>query len=319
MKTIQELVGFLTPIVKRDDLIPATAHIVIQNNHLQYCNGIVTISSPVVNIPDCKPNAFKFITAIKNAKKEIEFSYLKEEEVLLMKSGRLKVNIPCDKLEHEYPIQKLEGDVHVGFEFDLNEIFNKLFPFITDDAFRIVFNSLLINNDTLYVTLNPIVLEYKLDYNFNTFSIVGREVIKYLLKIKQKILVVYITNRKIAFVCDDDIIVYSPLLEGEYPNVADIIDKYKSDILFEIDNSLFEGVDALKDFSDYKEGLTLTDREILTPNASFELNQSNAVGNFRAELLQLIAPIASKYYFHKEVSVCYFTGENVRGILLGLN
>jgi hypothetical protein len=294
------------------------SHFCIEDGTVRSYNGIMALSSPVPTNLTCVPKAVPLLKAIEGCKTNelLELSMTPAQR-LRVKSAKFTAYIDCIPGENVPHMKPAGNFIKVDGERWLTA-FETLFPFIGDDASRPFTNGILLRNASAYATNNVIVIEYWLGENVPISINVPQMAIKELLRIGEPITYLQYDEGSVSFHYAKGKWLRTQLLTTEWPPLEKILDRPSSPR--EIDERIFEGLDAVLPFAD-EAGRVFFDKGVMRTHAedgqgaSYEIQDIELGGCYQVKLLKLMELVASRADFAAYPSPCMFFGERIRGAM----
>lgn len=308
---------FVMGAVSKKDFVPALTHFRIENGTVRSYNGTLALSTPISLNLDCVPKAESLVKAIQHCEETVTMS-LTPTGKLSVKSGAFKVLVEC--VGEETPHVNPEGD---RFEIDgeaLIKALKTIEPFIGDDASRPWSNGVLLLGQSAFATNNIILVEYWVGSMFPICCNLPRAAVKEMLRIKEAPLWAQATENSITFHYTEDRWIRSQLISTAWPDLYKVLQREAD--LKPINEAIFPVLEKFKPFAD-KLGRVFISNNILSTHqdtgegASFEL-ENMCDGIYQIEMLALLNGVAKLIDFTTYPSPCLFTGENLRGVLIGM-
>ncbi len=311
-----EALRFCKGSVATKDFMPALTHFIIENGHVRGFNGVLALSSPIPFDIKCNPKADILIKAIAQCTETIQLAMTPAGR-LSIKSGKFKCLVPCVEGGEIHP--KPEGEI-VNFDGDeLLKGLKAVAPFIGDDASRRWSNGVLVEKGSLFATNNKMLVQYWAGLEFPCVVNIPREAIKEMLRINESPVYAQLTKNSISFHYSGDRWIRTQLYDHTgWPDLSPILDK--PSVQTEIDQELFEGLEALKPFVD-KAGLIIFQQQCITTHddpaeaTTFDLPWTiNVEGRYNIAYLELLKDTAKTSW----PAPCLFQNDRLRGALIGL-
>lgn len=313
-----EQLKFVMGAVAKKDLLPALTHFKIEGGQIRSYNGTLALCSPINLDLDCIPKALPFFKAIQSCKDTVTLS-LTTAGRLNVRSGSFNAFIDC--VDMETPHVTPEGDVISIDGQVLLKAFTTLKPLIGDDASRPWSNGVLLKGQSAFVTNNVILAEYWLGVDFPQVCNIPRDCINEMLRIKEPPVSIQISKNGITFNYPDGRWIWSSLLATRWPDVSTLLNATATPTA--IHPGLFSAIDTLEPFSD-KLGRVYIFKDTLSTSlesgegAKYEIPGLGWEGVYRIAMLKLLQGLAVTADFTTYPKPCYFFGERLRGVIIGL-
>lgn len=307
---------FVAGAVSKKELVPYMTHFAIKNETVRSYNGLIALCSPIAFDIDCKPKADLLIKAIGNCEGTITLS-MTEAGRLKVQSGKFKAFIDC--LSEETPNIEPEGEL-LDIDGDLLiKALGKLYKFIGEDASRPWANGVLLANGSAYATNNVCVIEHWLGFKAKVPINIPKAAIREMIRIKQIPEKIQVAERSITLHYPNKQWIKSQLFEIKWPDISRILNVENTPK--PIDNSIFDGLEVLKPFTDklgsiyFTDGLISTSTD-MTTGSSYEVPSLTVDALYNIEMLSLLKDTAITIDWSK--SPALFFGDGLRGAIIGM-
>lgn len=307
---------FVAGAIAKKDSVPYMTHLAIKDETVTSYNGVIALCSPIAFDIDCKPKADLLIKAIGNCKGTISLS-MTEAGRLKVQSGKFKAFIDC--LSEETPNIEPEGEV---LDIDgalLIRALSKLYKFIGENPNHLWANGILLANGSAYATNNVCVIEHWLGVKAKVPINIPKAAIREIIRIKQIPEKIQVAERSITLHYPNKQWIKSQLLETKWPDISKILNVESNPK--PIDNSIFEGLEVLKPFTDklgsiyFSEGLISTSTD-MTTGSLYEVPSLSVDALYNIEMLSLLKDTAITIDWTR--SPALFFGDGLRGAIIGM-
>lgn len=314
---------FVATSVAKKDYIPALTHFKIEDGRVTGFNGTIALSSDIDVDLNVFPNALKLIAAINACNGTIALSMTPAGR-LAVTSGKFRAYVDCLL---EVP------DVFVQPEGELIDVGPKFLPglkaishFMGVDASRPWSMGVKLEKQSMLATNNAMIAEYWHGSNIPLDVIIPAAAVEELLRIDENPLRVQVTQNSISFWFSETRWLRSALVDPyAWPRdkISQILDKpFGNQQPF--NEEFFEAVDKLKPFLNEHSAVYMTGKSISTAStegigSTFEMDIAG-VGEmqaYRFEHLRILGKTAKTIDWSNYPAPCMFTGENLRGCLVG--
>lgn len=309
---------FVQGAVAKKDLVPAMTHFRIENKVVRSFNGLIALSSPIEFEIDCTPKAETLVRAISNCEEEISLNMTPNDR-LCIKSGRFKAFV--ETLSGPTPHLNPEGDI-VQFDGErLLKAFDKISPFIGNDASRPWTNGILLRDESAFATNNVCLIEYWLGTKVPFVVNIPGVAIKEMLRIGKPPTHAQLHERSITFHYEGNRWLRSQLYVTEWPDIRRVLDKECNPL--PIDPRLYSALENLTHFSDELTRVYIKDHILQTHldedvGASYEVDGLGIAGLYQIKMLKLLEGVAETADFTRYPEPILFYGENLRGAIVGM-
>ncbi len=314
-----EALKFVRGSVAKKDLVPELTHFRIENGTVRGYNGVIGLCSPVMLDIACNPKAEPLIKAISNCTETVSMSMTPTGR-LSIKSGKFKALIDC--VEGETPHATPEGEHVVIDGVELLKACKTLSAFIGDDASRDWSNGILLQDSSAFATNNVIAVEYWIGTVFPHPVNLPLLAVKEILRIDEAPIGAQLASNSLTLHYEGGRWLRTQLSSTDWPNITGLLDANMSEVV-PLDQDFFTGLEAIKPFVDkvgrvfFMQGAITTDTapEI---GATYELSDFNYDGIYNISMLLKLAGKVTHIDFSRFPKPCPFTGERMRGVILGL-
>lgn len=325
LKDLQFVIG----AVAKKDYEPSLCHLEIKNRRAVAYGGHIAMSTPVACPFDVRPHAKSLVKAVQACgNNDIKLNMTAGGRLTVM-SGKFRSHIECFPTEEE-----MHQPAPSGQYFELDEEFLKsitiLAPFMSIDASRPWAQGLKIGHNSIYVTNNIILAQRWHGAKFPSEVIVPSDAIHELIRINEPPIGLQFNEHSITFFFEGDgpgkrrwLLSHLIAVDGGWGNADKIFEhNFAPEGLEEIDDDLYAAIDVLKPFFDSR-GLVylLGDRVATAATEGEGTSLDTAVPNgpiFHAMQLRALEKIATKINFSAYPKPCYFTGDKLRGVIVGV-
>ncbi len=309
---------FVQGSVAKKDFIPALTHFCIENGRVRGYNGAIALCTPIPFNIACNPKADPLIRAIANCDDTVVLSMTAAGR-LSVKSGAFKALVDC--VTGDTPHVEPEGEF---IEIDgvvLLDALKALEPFIGDDASRPWSNGILFRGQSAFATNNVILVEYWTGVEFPIEANIPRAAIKEILRIGKAPIRAQVTSNSITFHYEGEQWLRSQLFSTEWPDLRRVLDGESKPI--PIDNSIFKALAKLKPFCDKMGRVYIKDNVVSThedpsEGASYEIPAMTFNGVYNIEMLASLEGAAQLIDWSLYPAPCLFTGNRLRGAIVGM-
>ncbi|HLT41213.1 MAG TPA: hypothetical protein VKZ95_00795 [Sphingobacteriaceae bacterium] len=265
------------------------------------------------------PHAKTFLNALSKCGESYSLTQI-DQHRLSIKSGPFKANIPCiDPTLLYFPTpNQMQGSMTDDFKSALSLV-EKIKP---ENGQRLITLSFLMNGNSIISTDGKIIIEAWHGLNLPTNLPIPKAVIP-LINGSKKLVGFGFDNLTATFFFEDNSFIRTQLYADKWPDILNILDRPFTPL--PIPENLFNGVEAIQEFSHngfihFKDGKLLSE-DIEEKGASFDIEGLRGGPVYSAKYLMMLKEVMEKADFHvpaeRKGHLCYFTGKNVRGILMG--
>lgn len=316
---------YIIGAVARKDLEPALCHLTIRGGRATAFGGRLAMSSPIACDLDVRPHARSLVKAVQACDNEAITLAMTAGGRLTVRAGKFRAHVDC--LPQDAPVYEIAP---AGEYFDVTDDFldsiTTLAPFMSVDASRQWAQGLKIGHHSTYATNNIILAQRWHGAQFPAEVIIPADAVNELIRVKEKPLGVQFNDSSMTFFFANKRWLCTSLLSGDqggWGNVDRVFDaNTDASALEPVPQGFYAALDTLKPFLNDR-GLIymLGDRLATAPEdgEGAALDCPVAQGPiFHAAQLRSLEKVATKVNFAMYPKPCYFVGEKLRGVILGL-
>jgi hypothetical protein len=297
-------------LTSKDDGDIFETHLSLTNGRATGFNRIITASAPITEDLHTFPRAKPLATALARCGGDLVIT--QTEQTLTLVSGKGRFTIPCAS-----DLFPSEADPAIAIIDDrLKDGFAALSPVIVESGKTLIENSILLKSNTMLSTNRMVVFEFFHGIDLPTVS-VPKAFIEICKGIKSPFKGFGYSGNSITIHCEDGSWIKTQLMEGSWPKLEAIFERKNSPA--ELPTGLWEGVDAIKDFSDdgfirFKDG-QLQSHPVGTKGAVWKC-QILPAPNYATKNLALVKDFTTAD-FNAENNTAFFYGKNIRAVVQG--
>lgn len=319
-----EQLKFVQRGVARRDYVPGLTHFRIKDRRVTGYNGAFALSAPVDIGFNIAPHAGLFTMALNACDEVIQLTLAPDQTSLFVKSGSFKATVPCIPLEGVPEIVP-EGDIIAPHESIL-EALTGLQEFVGFDASRPWATGILFRGQSAFATNNSVIAEYWLGTPFPRVVNVPDAIIAEVVNVNEELASMQISDNSITFHYADGRWIRSQLLDLLWPNVEAVLNTaWDGGNLLPVPAGMADACEKLAPFAArgnshiYFRGSDISTTKDWTPQtAAIELSGVPAEGIYHILFLNQVLAVATHIDFSKYPSPIPFTGQNLRGAVLGV-
>lgn len=299
-------------------LLTEMTHYAIEEGHVRSFNGILCISSPIDFPFDCYPKADKFGTALGKCDADVMSLHLTANGRLRVQSGKFTAYIPT--VDGPVPHPKPSGTTVAIDGAALLDAFNKLLPFIGNDASRPWSNGILFKGASAYATNNVIAAEYWIGVEFPPLN-VPLKAIKEVVRVDKHPYAIQYDDNSVSFLYEDDRWIKTQLLDIKWPDIESMFARMWKQPDTNISEDLMPGLEAIKPFLDntgwvyFRDGCLAT-LETDEDGAHYEVDGLPDRGCYKASMLLLLKDTATHIDLDGYPAASW-AGDRIRGLIAG--
>lgn len=309
---------FVMGAVARKDFVPELLHFHIEKGFVRGYNGMLGLCCPIDLNLDAKPNAIQFIKAIQ-ACKETAALHLTDKGKLAIKSGPFRAFIEC--IPGDFPEVAPEGR-EIILNGSLLKAIKTLAPFIAEDASRQWARGILLRGQSAYATNNVVLMQYWLGYDFPIDLNIPRAAVIELLRIGEEPERLQLAENNVTFHFSGNRWLRTQTYDLGWPDVDKVlsgagIPEMPAPV------AVWDAAEELAPFVDELGRLFFTPGKVSTSQtegdgASVEIPEIATEGCFHFKQVGLISSVVEKIDFSVYPRPCPFTGQNIRGVIVGM-
>jgi DNA polymerase III sliding clamp (beta) subunit (PCNA family) len=318
---MKEQLSFVRGAVARKDFVPVLRSFRLGADRIMGFNGELALCTPVPCDIEAAPLADHFVKAIDACDGTVSLHYDAELKKLVVHSGSVGVFVPCFDVA-DWPDIKPEGR-RVVLPVPLLPALKALQPYIGQDASRPWARGVLLRGDSAFATNNVVLAECWLGAGLSELLNVPEAAVDELLRIGREPECLLVGDGCVSFMFSDGAWLRTQLLTGEWPDVAPMLDTANWNNLPDLAPGLLEAVEKLKPFADdlgriyFHDGFVSTTADPGKEGASAPA-PTRAPGCYHVSQLLALRGVVTAINFSTYPEPCPFTGDSVRGLLLGM-
>ena len=316
-----EAIQFLSSVTK-DEGAPQETHILLNNRTATAFNGILAAGVLIEEDIYCAPHNDTLITALKKCSNN-PYSIIQDGLKLTIKSGKFRAMVPCiDPSLLSFPIP---DNICASIDDRLRDGLAILEVIKTDNAQRVVSQSVLLNGQSLIATDGKIIVEYWHGIDLPSGLAIPKAFIPAITKANKKLTGFGYSNYSVTLYFEDNSWIRSQLYAEAWPSLNHLLDKPCNPV--EVPKGLWEAVDAVEPFSEhgtvyFNKGLLQSHNDALK-GATYEVEGLPEGPAYATKYLDIIQSIATKVDFcikadNSNGYLAIFYGERTRGIMAGV-
>lgn len=295
------------------------SHFNIKDGYIKGFNGVLSICTPIPFDVNCQPDAGQLIKAVGNCKAAVELSMTPAGK-LRLKSGTFKAFINC--YDDPMPDVEPEGEIVAVNGKNILDAMRRLIDFVGDDAARQWTNGIMFRGKVAMATNNVCLVQAWIGTTFPLEANVPAAAVRELIRIGDPPTHVSMTDTSMTFYFSDERWLRTQLYSTEWPDVDTMFgpsDRFAPKL---VPDNFWDGIDALSPFQDKLNRVYFRDGEMLTSleaeeGASFQVaGLPEAI--FNINMLKLVRESATKFDFSLYPGPGYFTGDKIRGLIVGI-
>ena len=316
---MKESLQFVKGSINQKGIVPELSHFKIKNNRIYGFNGLLCISAPINFDINCNPQAAQLVKAIDKSEQEISF-VLKDNNRLVLKSGKFKSSIPCLENEIDNFVEPKGDKFPIDGEAFI-QCLKKLEPFTGYDASRPWSHGLLFSKGCCFVTNNVTLIQYWLGFDIGVVCNIPSKTVKELIRVKKYPQYIQTDYKNVGFLYEDDSWICSSQYSLEWPDVLKLMKETEN--CLHVPEELYEALNTISQFTDASNNVFMKGNIVSTSigedGTQFELTSpiTDQQVCYNMKTLQDLKSLNAKVDFSHYPAPCPIVGENFRGLILG--
>jgi hypothetical protein len=301
---------FVRGAVAKKDFQPVLTHFRIARGRVLGYNGMIALSSPIDLDIDAVPRADQFVRAVERCEEGTTVVHMTESGRLALRSGKFRAYIDCHDEPGLLDSVQPEGQ-SIVFPGSVLGAFKALYPFVSDDASRPVYNGVLLRDFSAFATNNIVLVQHWLGVDVPEVNIPAMA-LKEIIRIGEEPVFAQIGANNITFYFEGDRWLRTQLLSTDWtPMIAKILDLPCNPKPFPAE--LFDAVETLTPFVEGDGRVYFRSDRVTTcaggeGGASVELHGLPASGAFHYKHLLSLRGVAESIDFDPYPNPCGFRG-----------
>ncbi len=281
-------------------------------------NDILTIGVKIEEDLIACPQTTQFEDALKKVGEELAITQLSENSICVT-SGAFKAIIPCVALNQ---LSLNAPDIKAGNITDsIKDAFKVVGPLATQGASTAAFSSVLLQANSAVATNGHILVEYWHGIDLPPDMLIPKEAVTAILKCGKSLTGFGYSGPSATFWFEDDSFIKTQLYNEHFVNYEHALQCDNSD-LHEIPNEFFKAISVIKAFTRngivYLEEGQLSSNELETEATTYKIEGLPKGISFNCKYLLMIKSSFKKVNFDIKENKAFFFGDNVRGLLMGI-
>jgi hypothetical protein len=319
-------IRFAIPAVAKKAYVEDLTHFRIKGGRITGFDGRITLSSPIGVDLDVRPNAAKFLAAVRACEGAIGL-HVTPAGKLAVRAGKFKVFVDCLADDGAFESQP-EGDtIELGESFLVG--LRSLSPAIGIDASRPWAMGIKVSGQSMFATNNVIFAQFWHGTEFPFDIVIPGRAIEEMLRIGTAPTKVQVCPNSITFWFSEDRWLKTTLLEGDkWPldKIAGLMDATEIGDQLAFPEGFFDSLEKLKPFLAEDHGIYIRPNLVSTgrdegEGGSFEVSLEGIpeLQCYSFQQLQVLGEIATAINWKTYPKPCMFThgGQPLRGLILG--
>lgn len=315
---------FVIGAVARKDYEESLCHLEIRNGRAIAYGGRIAMSTPIECPFDTMPHARSLVKAVQACSSDDIKLTMTPAGRLSVKSGKFKAFVNCLP-----PDTEMVRITPTGQYFDVSDEFMAsivaLAPFMSIDASRPWAQGLRLGQFSTYATNNIILVQRWHGANFPVEVVIPADAVHELIRVGEKPVGVQVSEQTLTFYFPDKRWLCTHLIASDtgWDRTDAIFERNtNTDGITDVPEGLYEALDTLKPFLGDRGYVYLKGDHVATHAADGEgATVDIPVANgpiFHAMQLRALEKIATRINFTAYPRPVYFTGEKLRGVIVGI-
>lgn len=306
---------FVSPAQKKNG--PTNVQFCTMENHwLIASDGILTIATKIEEDLQACPHTLQLIEALSNVESELNITQLSEFS-LSVASGQFRALVPCvsrDELTFYGPDEPC-----AVIDDRLKAAFGALTPLVTENGQTAIHSAVLLQSGTAVATNGSVIMEYWHGIDLPPNIVIPKLSAQAVAKCDKTLVQFGFSQSSATFYFEDGSFIKTQLFNERYLAYQRL---FRECNCFPVPEDFFKAIRMVEPFSRdghiyFKNGAVAT--QMSEDNATtYRLEGLPEDMGFQIKLLLLCEPFFKQAEFDEENKRVFFFGENVRGILMGL-
>lgn len=311
---------FVAGAVAKKDFVPVLQHFSIRNGRIKGFNGMMSLCCPIpIEALNVQPKALPLIKAVQACKETVAI-HMTSGRRLSIKSGPFKALIEC--IDEDFPSVEPEGEL-IPLQGELLRVLKLLLPFVGEDASRPWAMGILLQGQSAFATNNVCLVEYWLGYDFPVALNIPKAAINELLRIGIEPTAIQWTENNVTFHYPGERWLRTQTYLTTWPDLNRVLTggAQGKPLL----PAFWEALETLAPFTDEYDrvflcnGAVSTGPDPATATAAIDLAElENIAACFNLKKLLTLQPIAATIDLSDSNGPCRFTGDRLRGAIIGM-
>lgn len=291
----------------------------ISGNWVVACNGVMMVGTKVEDDLTACPHTYQLIDALVKCGQELNITQL-SANVLSVKSDKFKALIPCvgfDELELPQPDPQI-----AAIDDRIKAAFDAVACLATEGAPNAVHAALLLQSGSAVATNGFALVEYWHGIDLPPGMLIPKASAVAVAKAGKPLVGFGYSGASATFWFDDGSFIKTQLFGERYPHYAGAINVEGLNP-WPLPEEFFKGVHAVESFSKngivYFDNGVISSREVETEATTYKVEGLPEGMGFQAKYLTTLEGAMQKAHFDKENNRVFFFGDNVRGVLMGVD
>lgn len=317
-KGLLDALKFLKPCQKKNGTVQQQ-FCMITGNWAAASDEVLTIGIKVEEDLSVCPQTTQLEEALKKTGEDLSITQL-SNNMLSVVSGAFKAVIPCanfDQLSITAPDERC-----AVIDDRIKEAFAMLAPLATEGAPNAAYASILLQSGSAVATNGHVLAEYWHGIDLPPGLLVPKAAVAAILKAGKPLTGFGYSGPSATFWFDDDSFIKTQLYGERYPNYAPLFECEGLNP-WPVPEEFFTAVKAIENFTRngivYFEEGKLASNELENEASTYIIEGLPEGMGFNAKYLLLVQKGFDKVHFDEASNKAFFFGENVRGVIMGVD
>ncbi len=291
----------------------------ISGNWAAASNGVLTVATKVEEDLTACPHTYQLIDALSKVGEDLSITQL-SPTALAVVSGAFKALVPCVAFG-DFEITGPDERCAV-IDDRIKAAFEAVLPLATDGAQHAHLAAVLLQSGSAVATNGHVLVEYWHGIDLPPGMLVPKASAVAIAKAGKALTGFGYSGASATFWFEDDSFIKTQLFGEQYPNYG-IVFNCESLNPWPVPEEFYKAVRSIESFSRsgivYFEDGMLASNEQETEASTYKIEGLPEGMGFNAKYLLMVEPSFKNVHFDEDSNKAYFFGENVRGVLSGID